>query len=125
MLEHLNAGAKWYHLALENDSPDNPEDLAIDHNQLGNIFHDVGDLEHALEHYNKSVQYKELVGNIYSVGTTRYNIAIALANNGRLSDALLYARAALRNFGSYGGRARDEEDKTKGLIDWIEGKMKG
>ena len=48
-----------------------------------------------------------------------------LANNGRHSDALLYARAALRNFESYGGRAKDDEDKTKGLIAKIEEAMKG
>ena len=39
-------------------------------------------------------------------------------------DALLYARAALRNFESYGGRAKDQEDRTKGLIAKIEGLMK-
>ena len=32
----------------------------------------------------------------------------------------LYARAALRNFESYGGRAKDLEDQTKGLIEEIE-----
>jgi hypothetical protein len=37
-----------------------------------------------------------------------------------VSDALLYARAALRNFESYGGRAKDMEDRTKGLIAKIE-----
>ena len=39
-------------------------------------------------------------------------------------DALLYARAALRNFESYGGRAKDTEDETKGLIAEIEEGMK-
>ena len=63
-------------------------------------------------------------GNFYAAGTTRFNLAIVLANNGRLSDALLYARAALRNFESYGGRAKDMEDKTKGLIAEIEEAMK-
>jgi hypothetical protein len=48
-----------------------------------------------------------------------------LSQNGRLSDALLYARAALRNFESYGGRAKDKEDQTKGLIAAIEEAMKG
>jgi hypothetical protein len=43
---------------------------------------------------------------------------------GHHSDALLYARAALRNFESYGGRAKDREDQTKGLIAEIEGGMK-
>ena len=41
-----------------------------------------------------------------------------------LMNALLYARAALRNFESYGGRAKDMEDRTKGLIAEIEEAMK-
>ena len=44
--------------------------------------------------------------------------------DGRISDALLYARAALRNFESYGGQAKDKEDNVKGLIAEIEGDMK-
>ena len=47
-----------------------------------------------------------------------------LSQNGRHSAALLYARAALRNFESYGGRAKDQQDKTKGLIGEIEKRMK-
>ena len=47
-------------------------------------------------------------------------MAIALAQNGRLSDALLYARTALRNFESYEGRAKQDEDNAKGLIAEIE-----
>jgi tetratricopeptide (TPR) repeat protein len=125
LLAHLNAAAKLYHQALENDPPDNPEDLAIDHNQLGNIYHDAGDLEGALEHYNESIRYKEMAGNIYSAGTTRFNIAITLANNGRPSDALLYARAALRNFEPYGQGAAQNIQDAQGLIAEIEQAMKG
>ena len=36
----------------------------------------------------------------------------------------LYARAALRNFEFYEGRAKDEEDRAKGSISEIEGLMK-
>ena len=43
-----------------------------------------------------------------------------LLRNGRLSDALLYARAALRNFEAYAGRAGEMEEKTKRLIAQIE-----
>ena len=120
LLERLNAAVKWYHLALENDSPDNPDDLAIDHNQLGIIYKNAGDLEHALEHYNQCIHYDEVAGNFYGAGQDRFNVAIALYQNGRLSDAMLYARAALRNFESYRGRAKDQEDDTKGLIAAIE-----
>lgn len=120
LLKHLNAAIKWYHLALENDSPDNPDDLAIDHNQLGNIYYDVGDLEQALYHYNQDIHYDEMAGNQYGAGITRRNVAIVLAQNSLLSDALLYARAALRNFESYGGRAKEDEEETKKLITIIE-----
>ena len=61
----------------------------------------------------------------YVAGQTRFNFALQLADNGRLSDGLLYAKAALRNFESYGGRAKEDEDKTKGLIAKIEEEIKG
>jgi tetratricopeptide (TPR) repeat protein len=120
LLTHLNAAIKWYRLALENDPHDMPDDLAIDHNQLGLTYMDAGNLERALEHYNQCIHYDEVAGNLYGAGQDRFNVAIALANNGRLTDALLYARAALRNFESYGGRAKDMEDETKELIAEIE-----
>jgi len=121
LLKYLNVTEDYYQQALALLPPDAVDDLAVTHNQLGIIYDNAGNLERALEHYNKSVQYKEAAGNIYAAGTTRHNMAIVLANNGRLSDALLYARAALRNFESYGGRAKDDEDRTKGLIAEIEG----
>lgn len=109
-MKHLNAAVEYYQQALALLPPDAVDDLAVTHNQLGNIYNEAGDLERALEHYNKSIQYKEMAGNIYAAGTTRRNMAIVLANNGRLSDALLYARAALRDFESYQGRAKEMED---------------
>jgi tetratricopeptide (TPR) repeat protein len=120
LLVHLNAALKWYNLALENDPPDMPEDLAIDHSQLGNIYSDVGDLERAPYHYNNAAKFFESAGNLHSAGITQFNLAIMLSQKGRLSDALLYARAALRNFESYGGRAKEMEDNAKGLIAEIE-----
>jgi tetratricopeptide (TPR) repeat protein len=120
LLKHLSAAMDYYQQTLALLPPDAVSDLAIAHNQLGLTYDDAGDLERALENYNHAVHFYENAGNIYSAGTTRRNMAIALANNGRLSDALLYARAALRNFESYGGRAKDQEDRTKGVIGEIE-----
>ena len=125
LLKHLNAAVDYYQQALALLPPDAVNDLAVTHNQLGNIYNDAGDLERALKHYNQVSSLQEMAGNIYEAGETRFNIAIMLRQNGRLSDALLYARAALRNFESYGGRAKDMEDKTKGLIAKIEEAMKG
>jgi len=101
--------------------------LVVSHgnHQLGNIYDDAGDLERALYHYNQDIHYDELAGNQYGAGQTRFNIALMLAQNNRLSDALLYARAALRNFESYQGRAKADEDDAKELIAAIEKAMKG
>jgi len=123
LLKYLNAAVKWYHLALENDSPDNPADLATDHNALGVLYMKAGDMERALYHYNQGIHFTEVSGNLYEAGRYRRNLAIALANQGRLSDALLYARAALRNFETYQGRAKEMEDEAKGLIEAIEEQM--
>jgi tetratricopeptide (TPR) repeat protein len=121
--QHLQTAADYYGQALSLLPPDAVNDLAVTHNQLGVIYNDAGDLERALEHYNQSINYKEMAGNQYGAGQTRFNIAVMLAQNGRAADALLYARAALRNFEPYGqGAAKDIED-TKGLIAWIEGLM--
>lgn len=125
LLQHLNAAAKYYQQALALLPPDAVDDLAVTHHQLGNIYDDAGDLERALYHYNQDIHYDELAGNQYGAGQTRFNIALMLAQNNRLSDALLYARAALRNFESYQGRAKADEDDAKELIAAIEKAMKG
>ena len=46
---------EYYQQALALLPPDNLDDLAVTHNQLGNIYNDAGDLERALEHYNQSI----------------------------------------------------------------------
>ena len=124
-LRHLNEAARFYHQALELNPPDNAGDLAVDHNQLGNIYDDAGDLERALHHYNEGIRYFETAGDFYDAGQTRFNVAVTLAQRGRFDEALLYARAALRNYESYAGRAAEEEQKTRGLIEAIEGARRG
>ena len=49
LLKHLNAAADYYQQALALLPPDAVDDLAVTHNQLGNIYNDAGDLERALE----------------------------------------------------------------------------
>jgi tetratricopeptide (TPR) repeat protein len=100
-------------------------DLAVAHNQLGLICNDAGDLERALEHYNQGIHYAETAGNLYEAGKYRFNVARTLADNGRISDALLYARAALRNFEPYGQGAAEMIEETKGLIGEIEKAING
>lgn len=124
LLRHLNAAVGFYQQALTLLPPNAIDDLAVAHNQLGIIYRSADDLDRALHHYRESIRYKEAAGNIYSAGETRCNVAIALANAGRLPDALLYAQAALRNFATYGDRAAEMIQRTQGLIAEIEGKMK-
>jgi hypothetical protein len=125
LLEHLNAALGFYHQALALLPPDAVDSLAVTHHQLGSIYGDAGDLERALYHYNQSIHYKEMAGNIYGAGQTRFNIALALARAGRFDDALLYARAARRNFEPYGQGAAEMMQRTEGLIAWIEQAMRG
>jgi hypothetical protein len=123
-LKHLNVATDCYQQALTLLPPDAVDDLAVAHNQLGGIYYEINDIERTIYHSNQCIHYMELGNDIYGAGTIRRNVALALANNGRLSDALLYAKSALRNFESYGGRAKQDEDQTKYLIGEIEKLMK-
>ena len=116
-LRYLNEAASFYQQALDLLPPDAVDDLAVTHNQLGNIYNDAGDLERALHHYNEGIRYFETAGDFYHAGVNRRNVALALAQRGRFDEAQLYARAALRNFESYAGRAAEDEQKTRGLIE--------
>ncbi len=113
----------YYQQALALLPPDDVDDLAAVNAVLGDVYREGKDWDKSLYHCNESIKYYESEGNFFWAGNIRKNVAIMLANNGRLSDALLYARAALRNFESYGGRAKDMEDETTGLIAWIEERL--
>ncbi|EDN68115.1 Tetratricopeptide TPR_2 [Beggiatoa sp. PS] len=120
LLQHINEAVKYYQDALELLPENAVNDLAVVHNQLGNIYRNVGDLEQALYHYREDIRYDEMAGNIYGAGQTRFNVAVALAKANRLPDALEYARAALRNFQSYSQGTEEDIKKTEGLIEKIE-----
>ena len=124
LLKHLNAAVDYYQQALALLPPDAVDDLAVTHAVLGNIYGEVKDWDKCLYYCNESIKYYETEGNEFWAGNIRKNVAVWLAQNGRFTDALLYARAALRNFESYGGRAKDMEDRAKEVIAAIEGLMK-
>ncbi len=123
LLQHLNTAAQFCHEALDLTPPNAVNDLAVMHNQLGNIYDDAGDLDRALPHYREAIRYFEAAGNLHHAGVTRSNVAIALAERGHLADAREYARAALRNFETYGEGAAEEVQKTRGVIEEIEREM--
>jgi tetratricopeptide (TPR) repeat protein len=116
LLEHLNRALRSYHEALDLLPPDAVDNLAVTHNQLGAIYGDAGHLDRALTHYQDAIRYREKQGNLYGAAQTRFNVALALANAGRLADARAYALAALRNYETYGDRAADEIQNTHELL---------
>ena len=121
LLRHLNEAVRRYHEALDLLPVDAVNDLAVAHNQLGDIYGNAGDLDRAVQHFRESLYYEELQGNLYGAAQTRFNVAIALSNADRRADALEYAEAALRGFESYGERAEEEIEETRGLIAAIRG----
>jgi tetratricopeptide (TPR) repeat protein len=121
--DHLNTAAGFYQQALALLPPDAVADLAVSHNQLGNIYDGAGDLDRALRHYQEAIRYDEVQGNLYGAAQTRNNVALALRGAGRLPDALLYAQAALRNWETYGDAAAADIQDARRLITRIEQAM--
>lgn len=80
----------------------------------------MGDINRALPHYQDAIRYTEATGNYYQAGQFRFNVALALAQNGRFPDARDYAAAALRNYEQFGPAAADMVEKTQRLLAEIE-----
>ena len=76
----------------------------------------AGDIDRALPHYRESIRLREASGNVYGAATTRFNVALDLADSGRVADAREYARAALRNFETYGAGAAEMIQRTQQLL---------
>src|SRR5262249_14682845 len=96
LLVFLNDAARLYHEALELLPMDAVDDLAVAHNNLGEVYRSAGDLDRALPHYQKAIRYDEAQGNLFEAARTRRNVALALASADRFADALAYAEEALR-----------------------------
>lgn len=123
-LRYLNKALQLYSKGLDLTPENAVYDMAVTHNQLGQVYRYGNQLEKALHHYNKSIQYKVTMGDIFSAAGTRFNVALALASVRRFADALLYAQTALRDFETFGGRAAQEIEETKQLIAQIEKDLK-
>ena len=123
-LEHLNAALNFYQQALALFPTNAVNDLAVIHNQLGNIYNDAGDLDRSLPHYREAIRYKEGTGDFYRAAQIRFNVAVTLKRRGRLQDARAFAQAALRDFQRYGAGAADKVQKTQRLLARIEEAMR-
>ncbi|MCP4250269.1 MAG: CHAT domain-containing protein [bacterium] len=128
---HAQAAEKYYLDGLQLCPKDVLTDLAPMHGQLGTLYTDVGELDNAREHFEQAAQYFEKAGDRFHAGQTRSNMAVmyALASEGEdqpsqqraslLLRARDYAKAALRDYQHYQGRAAKEEARTQGLLDDI------
>jgi tetratricopeptide (TPR) repeat protein len=120
LLHYLNDALRSYHQSLEMTPLHAIGQLAVAHNQLGGIYDNAGDLDRALLHYRESIRYNDSAGDLYGAAGTRYNVALALMDAGRLADAREYAGAALRNYQTYGASAQKEIQDTLDLLSRID-----
>ena len=120
MLSHLNEAVEAYYRALDLIPNDAADDLAVVHGAIGNVYSRISQADEALAHYLKSIQYDERQDNRYRAGGIRLSAARTLANAGRRHDALLYARAALRDAEAVGPGAADLVGSARRLITALE-----
>jgi tetratricopeptide (TPR) repeat protein len=116
----FEAALTGFRQALDLTPADHHDYRATAHNQLGNIYRQVGAVPQALHHYQQTIHHDEGRGNTYGAGQTRYNIALLLGDAGRPGDALHYARAALVNFREVGPGATGLTVQTQDLIHELE-----
>lgn len=122
LFKHFTNAVKLYLEALELLPPDAIDDLGVTHNALGAIYTEAGVFDNALPHYRQAIQRLEQAGALFNASVTRFNVAAGFFNTGRRVDALDYAEAALRGFESYGERAAEMIERTRGLIAEIRGR---
>ncbi len=131
LLRHAQAAEAHYLEALRLCPMDALTDLAPTHNQLGNLYLEVGQLDDARKHFEQGAQYYGRASAHFNAGETRLNMAVMYANaaeregqpsqrRANLLRARAYAEAALRDFQQYQGRAAADEADTKGLLDLID-----
>jgi len=133
---HFQAAESCYLDALKLCPAAALTDLGPLHNNLGGLYHIVGQTEVAREHYEQAAHYFEQTGNRYNAGGTRYNLSLMYRQTAEQADsperrrdllqrAQAYADAALRDFQAYQGRAADWEAKAQRQIDDIEQLLSG
>jgi tetratricopeptide (TPR) repeat protein len=120
LARHLTNAANAYEQALRLFSADDVASLGVSHHQLGVIYGETRDTDRALQHYRQAIHYEEQQDNRYSAGQSRFSAAIDLRAVGRNREALLYVRAALRDFDATGAGAATVAGRVRQLIAVLE-----
>ena len=124
LLDHLNTARHFCQEGLGMIPPDAVVTRAPLHNLLGGIYKSAGQTNEAITHYCEAILYFEQMGDLYGAAQTREDVAIAYANVGRFSDALLFVKAAQRNYAQFGPAAANEVARAQRLIARIEHDMR-
>jgi tetratricopeptide (TPR) repeat protein len=115
----LAEAAQLYEQALKMMPKNAITDRGVILDRLGTIYCIMGDINRGLRHYRMEIRCCEEAGNTFGAALTRFNVALALLEAGRLEEARAYAEVALANYQIFGERAAVEIKKTEWLIDEI------
>jgi tetratricopeptide (TPR) repeat protein len=118
--KHFEAAEDFYLQALEAFPLNVANELAATHNALGVVYANAGKFEEALGYYQKAISHIDTIGDFSRAARFRFNVAINLANTGRIPEALKYARYALEKFEACGQDAAKDVQETQDLIDKLE-----
>jgi tetratricopeptide (TPR) repeat protein len=120
LARYLEDAAKAYEQALQLLPTEEVRTLGVIHHQLGSIYGDAGATDSAVRHYRQSIQYEEQQDNRYGAGQSRYNAALDLQQANRSREALLFARAALRDYEAVGPGAAAKAEQARQLLALLE-----
>lgn len=124
LIRHLMDARNYYERAIEHDPPDDHAALATHNLHYGHVSYSLGDIDRALPHYRESIRHDQLQGNIFGAAKTRFNLAIALRDVGRLGEARKYAISAFGELRSIEGPiSEDLLDRARRLVTGIEDRI--
>lgn len=117
LIRHLTDARQYYLRAIEHDDPNDYGQLASHNLQYGHASYSMGDIDRALPHYREAIRYDQLQHNTFGAAKTRFNLAIALRDAGRLGEARRYAVAAFGELRKISGPVTEDLlDRARRLV---------
>ena len=124
LIRHLADSRQYYQRAIEHDASSDYESLAKHNLQYGHASYSMGDIDRALPHYREAIRYDQLRRNTFGAAKTRFNLAIALRDVGRLGESRRYAVAAFGELQRLDGPiSEDLFERARKLVMNIEARL--
>ena len=124
LVRHLADSRQYYQRAIEHDSSSDYENLARHNLQYGHASYSMGDIDRAVPHYREAIRYDQLRKNTFGAAKTRFNLAIALRDVGRLGESRKYAVAAFGELQRIDGPiSEDLFERARKLVMNIEARL--